>query len=96
MAQLKTTFAGLALENPIIISSSGLTNSAEKIKKLEEAGAGAVVLKSVFEEQISMQAGSCSACGTPACSAVLTSSSPSLAPRSSVCCWAMCPPAFGY
>ena len=57
MAQLKTTFAGLALENPIIISSSGLTNSAEKIKKLEEAGAGAVVLKSVFEEQISMQAG---------------------------------------
>ena len=33
MAQLKTTFAGLALENPIIISSSGLTNSAEKIKK---------------------------------------------------------------
>ena len=58
MAQLKTTFAGLALENPIIISSSGLTNSAEKIKKLEEAGAGAVVLKSVFEEQINMQAGS--------------------------------------
>ena len=43
MAQLKTTFAGLALENPIIISSSGLTNSAEKIKKLEEAGAGAEV-----------------------------------------------------
>lgn len=32
MAQLKTTFAGLALENPIIISSSGLTNSAEKLK----------------------------------------------------------------
>ena len=33
MAQLKTTFAGLALENPIIISSSGLTNSAEKITR---------------------------------------------------------------
>ena len=58
MAQLKTTFAGLTLNNPIIISSSGLTNSLAKIQKLEEAGAGAVVLKSVFEEQINMQAGS--------------------------------------
>lgn len=57
MAQLTTTYAGLSLKNPIIISSSGLTNSAHKIKELEEAGAGAVVLKSVFEEQISMQAG---------------------------------------
>ena len=35
MAQLKTTFAGLTLSNPIIISSSGLTNSADKNKKLE-------------------------------------------------------------
>ena len=42
MAQLKTTFAGLTLNNPIIISSSGLTNSLAKIQKLEEAGAGAV------------------------------------------------------
>lgn len=57
MAQLNTTFAGLQLKNPIIIGSSGLTNSAEKIQKLEEAGAGAVVLKSVFEEQINMQTG---------------------------------------
>lgn len=56
MTQLKTTFAGLALRNPIIISSSSLTNSAEKNKKLEMAGAGAIVLKSVFEEQIMMQA----------------------------------------
>ena len=56
MAQLKTTFAGLTLNNPIIISSSGLTNSLAKIQKLEEAGAGAVVLKSVFEEQINIQA----------------------------------------
>ena len=35
MTQLKTTFAGLSLRNPIIISSSSLTNSAEKNKKLE-------------------------------------------------------------
>lgn len=56
MANLKTTFAGLRLKNPIIISSSGLTNSAEKNKMLEEAGAAAVVLKSLFEEQIMLQA----------------------------------------
>lgn len=55
MTQLKTTFAGLSLRNPIIISSSSLTNSAEKNKKLELAGAGAIVLKSVFEEQIMME-----------------------------------------
>ena len=65
MAQLKTTFAGLTLNNPIIISSSGLTNSLAKIQKLEEAGAGAVVLKSVFEEQINMQAGSMQVYGSP-------------------------------
>ena len=58
MAPLKTTFAGLELKSPIIISSSGLTDSPEKIKRLEEAGAAAVVLKSVFEEQINAQAGS--------------------------------------
>ena len=52
MADLKTTFAGLQLRNPIIISSSGLTNSADKNKKLSDAGAGAIVLKSLFEEQI--------------------------------------------
>ena len=56
MAQLKTTFAGLTLNNPIIISSSGLTNSLAKIQKLEEAGAGAVVLKSLYEEKININA----------------------------------------
>ena len=56
MNNLKTTFAGLALKNPIIISSSGLTNSADKNKNLAEAGAGAIVLKSLFEEQIMMEA----------------------------------------
>lgn len=65
MPQLKTTFAGLSLENPIIISSSGLTDSPEKIRQLEKAGAGAVVLKSVFEEQITMEKGLMSAYGTP-------------------------------
>ncbi|MBK3518997.1 dihydroorotate dehydrogenase-like protein [Carboxylicivirga marina] len=52
MANLETKYLGLNLKNPIIVSSSGLTNSADKIGKLVEAGAGAVVLKSLFEEQI--------------------------------------------
>ena len=44
MATLKTTFAGLELRNPIIVSSSGLTDSAEKNQKFYEAGVGAIVL----------------------------------------------------
>ncbi len=52
---LQTTFAGLSLRNPIIVSSSGLTDSAAKNRKLSEAGAGAIVLKSLFEEQIMME-----------------------------------------
>lgn len=52
MINLETKYMGLKLKNPIIVASSGLTNSIEKIKDLENAGAGAVVLKSIFEEQI--------------------------------------------
>lgn len=52
MNTLSTTFAGLPLRNPIVVSSSGLTDTAAKCQALEEAGAGAVVLKSIFEEQI--------------------------------------------
>lgn len=55
MTKLSTTFAGLSLRNPIIVSSSGLTNKAENNKKLAEAGAGAIVLKSLFEEQILLE-----------------------------------------
>lgn len=49
---LSVKYLGLELKNPIIIGSSGLTDSVEKIIKLEKSGAGAVVLKSLFEEQI--------------------------------------------
>ena len=56
MATLKTTFAGLELRNPIIVSSSGLTDSAEKNHNFYEAGVGAIVLKSLFEEQIMLEA----------------------------------------
>jgi len=50
-----TNFAGLNLVNPIIIGSSGLTNTPEKNTALEKAGAGAVILPSIFEEQIEIQ-----------------------------------------
>jgi len=54
---LSVKYLGLDLKNPIIIGSSGLTNSVEKIINLEKSGAGAVVLKSLFEEQIIMEMG---------------------------------------
>jgi dihydroorotate dehydrogenase (fumarate) len=57
MFTLETTYLGLNLKNPLIVSSSGLTDSAEKIRSLEASGAGAVVLKSLFEEQINYEAG---------------------------------------
>lgn len=49
---LTTKYLGLTLKNPVIVSASGLTDHVGKIKKIQEYGAGAVVLKSVFEEQI--------------------------------------------
>jgi dihydroorotate dehydrogenase (fumarate) len=55
MADLTTTFMGINLKNPIIIGSSGLTSTIDQIKKLESNGAAAVVLKSIFEEQIRME-----------------------------------------
>jgi dihydroorotate dehydrogenase (fumarate) len=52
MSNLETTYLGLKLKNPIVAASSGLTSSVEKIVELEKAGMGAIVLKSIFEEQI--------------------------------------------
>jgi len=52
MQNLSTTYMGLTLKNPLIVSSSGLTNSIENILQLEAKGVGAIVLKSLFEEQI--------------------------------------------
>jgi dihydroorotate dehydrogenase (fumarate) len=54
MITLETSYLGLKLKNPVIVSSSGLTNSAQKNLALEKAGAGAIILKSLFEEQIMM------------------------------------------
>lgn len=58
MIDISTHYAGLKLQNPLIVSSSGLTNNAVRNKEFEKAGAGAIVLKSLFEEQIEMQSSS--------------------------------------
>ena len=52
MINLSTIYMGLTLKNPVIVSSCSLSHSPEGVKRLADAGAGAVVLKSLFEEQI--------------------------------------------
>jgi dihydroorotate dehydrogenase (fumarate) len=52
MADLSTTYMGLALRNPLIVASCSLTKSVDGVRRCSDAGAGAVVLKSLFEEQI--------------------------------------------
>jgi len=49
-----TKYMGFQLKNPIIAGSSGLTNSVENIIEFEKHGAAAVILKSLFEEQINL------------------------------------------
>src|SRR5664280_1072495 len=56
MENLKTTYLGLNLRNPLIAGSCGLTNSVANIKELAKKGVGAVVIKSLFEEQIQYEA----------------------------------------
>ena len=56
MANLTTKYMGFELKNPIIVGSSGLTNSIDNLKLAEKNGASAVVLKSLFEEQIKNEA----------------------------------------
>ena len=55
MASLQTQYMGLNLNNPIIASSSGITGSVRGVRNCADAGAGAVVLKSMFEELIISQ-----------------------------------------
>jgi len=55
MAQLTTTYCGLTLKNPIVIGASNIVTNIDNLKKLEEAGAAAVVYKSLFEEQIQLE-----------------------------------------
>ena len=51
MTDLSTKYMGFNLKSPIIAGSSGITNTVQNIKHIAKAGAGAVVIKSIFEEQ---------------------------------------------
>jgi len=55
MENLQTTYLGLNLRNPLIAGSCGLTNSISNIKELANKGIGAIVIKSLFEEQIRVE-----------------------------------------
>ncbi len=54
-ADTQTSYMDLDLPSPIIASSSGITEQGENVERLERAGAGAVVLKSLFEEEINAE-----------------------------------------
>ena len=54
---LSTTYMGLKLKNPIVPSASPLSEDIDSVKKLEDAGASAVICYSLFEEQISHESG---------------------------------------
>jgi len=56
MSDLRTSYMGLSLKNPLIVGSSPLSARVDKILALEAAGASAVVLKSLFEEQVRIDA----------------------------------------
>jgi len=55
MIDLSCKYLGLQIKNPLIVGSSGLTSSIENLKTIAQMGAGAVVLKSIFEEQIKFE-----------------------------------------
>ncbi len=55
MTRLKTTYMGLELKNPLILGACNLTLDLDTAKKVEDAGASAIVFKSLFEEQINLE-----------------------------------------
>jgi dihydroorotate dehydrogenase (fumarate) len=55
MSELTTVYMGLELSNPLVVGSCGLTKTVQGVKQAADAGAGAIVLKSLFEEQINAE-----------------------------------------
>jgi len=55
MIDLRTPYLGLTLESPLVVSPSPLCQHVDKIREMEDAGASAVVLHSLFEEQIAVE-----------------------------------------
>lgn len=55
MKNLKTTYMGIEIDNPIVVGACNMMTNPDKLKKAEEMGAAAVVYKSLFEEQIQLE-----------------------------------------
>jgi dihydroorotate dehydrogenase (fumarate) len=55
MADLRTQYMGLELKNPVIVGANNLVTSIDNLRRIEKAGAAAVVYKSLFEEQIHLE-----------------------------------------
>lgn len=55
MANLQVNYLGLDLKSPIVIGASNLSDNIDRLKKLEESGVGAIVFKTLFEEQIELE-----------------------------------------
>ena len=55
MADLRTNYMGIELQNPIIVGACSLSKQIDSIRQIEAAGAGALVIKSLFEEQIQLE-----------------------------------------
>jgi dihydroorotate dehydrogenase (fumarate) len=49
MAKLTTKYMGIELKNPLIVGACSLTSDLDAIKRIEDAGAGSFVIKSLFE-----------------------------------------------
>jgi len=55
MINLKTNYLGIELKNPIIVGANNMVSKIENLQKMEEAGAAAIVIRSLFEEQIQLE-----------------------------------------
>ncbi|MDP4291819.1 MAG: dihydroorotate dehydrogenase-like protein [Bacteroidota bacterium] len=55
MADLRTTFMGIELKNPIIVGANHMVSNMDYLKRFEDSGAAAIVYKTLFEEQISLE-----------------------------------------
>jgi dihydroorotate dehydrogenase (fumarate) len=56
MGSLKTTYMGIELETPLVVAASSISSFLDRIKGAEQAGAGLLVIRSLFEEQIQLEA----------------------------------------
>ena len=55
MNNLKTTYMGIELDSPVILGSSNMSNNTDVLMRAQDNGVGAIVFKSLFEEQVQLE-----------------------------------------